>query len=330
MRKKGNLFRRRKRAGIPAVTSSKKRKRSRRRKADVRKLLDWDTVAGIKAKEFRVCRSKADVREGRKLYACLFEDREIPTDAVHFWKLVRSSPARFSLAKHRKTYLRAVVAALAILEDISQDVSRFQQHLNVMGELTHHRPTSPYAVPVRMVLQLAIDYRCGDNADGVIRQDHRRLSRDALALQWLIQQNVSACEVIAYQKKHGGGLDRWSRLANKTDEVVAVAQAKAQAAIEAQIEKSIAESDQYYDDTEPGSRVYDLLVPTERQVCKFIAQAYEPPVGASVIMEFIGTTKDTFVRLGRTRMIGKTGRPGRNRIEVARVVKDLFGDGNDD
>ncbi len=316
--------RRRKRNGVGKKTGIKK-KYYRRRNTDVEKLLNWDTAAAVKANEFRLVRDKKELKRGRELYAHLFADSAIPTDAVHFWKLVKNSPARFSLGNHRRVYLKAVVAAYAILEHIAKHQTSFTQHINIMGELTSNRPTSRHAVPVKMALQLVIDYSHSDNDDDKPRTDYKRLSRDALAVQWLIGEEIPACDVIAHQKRHGGGLDRWSRCANKSgDETSEIAHAKALAAIEARTEKKSTEMNHYYDDSEPGEKPFENIPVTERQICSYFAQKYEPCAGESLILELVGSVKTPHVRFGRKRLIGGKKVPGRNRIEVAKTVGKLF------
>jgi hypothetical protein len=127
-------------------------------------------------------------------------------------KAVLRSNNRHRVIKGSKKYLEAVIYAFALYDIIvSSDEHDMGMYIGLISEHTNI-PLTPCFHLLRAVLRLAIDY---EEAKEPKSDNHGKWSRDAQAIEWLLSQGIRPDGVRNYQKKYGGGVDKWSRLAAK-------------------------------------------------------------------------------------------------------------------
>lgn len=126
-------------------------------------------------------------------------------------KRILESDNRQQVITASRRYLKAIIYAYAIYLFI---VSRDKFALDVYARNVSEKTGIPLNLKFDLlvaVCQLAIDYERGKKGT-----DHRRKwSRDAHAIRWLIKEGIQPHQVLEYQKQHGGGVDKWSRLASE-------------------------------------------------------------------------------------------------------------------
>jgi len=127
------------------------------------------------------------------------------------WNAVKVSPNRHLVINANKKYLKAIIYVYGLYETVvSADDLSLALHVKRISELTKI-PLTPNFSLLRAILRFAIDYE----EDNEKSDQHGKWSRDALAIQWLISQGMKSNQVEAYQKKHGGGVDKWSKRMSK-------------------------------------------------------------------------------------------------------------------
>lgn len=141
--------------------------------------------------------------------------REDGQDPSVFWQKVLTRKARFQVRTHRGTYVAALAEAMKVYEYVcSLHFSKFIEHVKALCELNGTDPAKKKFSLLRLVLMNVIDYRCQLKRKKFAIDSHD-LSRDTLAISWIISKGVRSDGLIAYHRKFGGGVDKWSRLASR-------------------------------------------------------------------------------------------------------------------
>ena len=188
-----------------------------RRKLKVRSLEQQEiTEAAIEsiADTYAFKWAKEDRTKSWSLFKHFFKKK--PRFAGTFWDDIRERKDRFSVRNANAHYTKAIIETMAVYEYVcSLGRDDFKDYIeSALRKLGMDTPPQNLDL-LKVVLQLVIDYR--DTVDGVPAIDAHALSRDAVAIRWLMDvRKLKSFQVAKLQKREGGGVDRWSREASKT------------------------------------------------------------------------------------------------------------------
>jgi hypothetical protein len=127
------------------------------------------------------------------------------------WNELLERDHRISVRKADAQYLKALTFVYAVYEVVANS-NLTEQHLSMIYEKAGVKPSCRTDI-LQLIARLLIDYDDGTTAQR--KRSRGAVSRDVKAIRWLISQGIHPRDVLTYHAEHGGGVDKWSRLASK-------------------------------------------------------------------------------------------------------------------
>lgn len=195
----------------------KRRKWTKSKRASLKQMQREEIAVKAITKATQMELSEKQLKRSKRLFRTIFPEGAVVSHPPAFWSHIQGNEGKFAVRRANEAYLKALQVAYAIFEYVCCTGPNFFTHVMAICERLKIRPTSSRFDLLKAILELVIDY--SEVLDDKPSVDRSSISRDAIAIRYLMQQGVRSYAVMKYQAQYGGGVDKWSRLASKPNQI---------------------------------------------------------------------------------------------------------------